>query len=318
MNPVCRLVFLGSSGFAVPALEALIGSKQFSLLAVFTQPDRLAGRHLHPSPTPVKLAAVRHDLSLHQPENVNAEEPQELLRKLQPDLLVTVAYGQKLNKAVRETALHGAINLHPSLLPELRGAAPIPFALWEGKAATGLTIFKLTTRMDAGPVYFQRQVDIFPNENSTGLSQRLAQSGALCLLEFLRNWTERPWEPVPQEEARATYCRKLEKADLNINWNSPASTVLNHIRALALEPGASTRFRGRQLKILAAELCPGSGSEQPGTVTAVAKNQGFSVLTGSGGLLIKTVQPAGKQAMPAWAFHLGARIVPGERLGDHA
>ncbi len=317
MSDFERIIFLGSPEFAVPSLKALIESERFKPIAVYTQPDRPGGRNLKLKATPVKELALAHNIPVFQPEDINSEDSLAVLAGLGADLLVTVAYGQKLNKAVRNSAVHGAINLHPSLLPELRGAAPIPFALWQGMVQTGISIFKLTGRMDAGPVYVSRPLFVFPDENATLLSDRLSRIGARFLLQFLNDWSEKHQEPIPQDETRASYCRKLEKADCILDWNQPAAEVRNHIRALSLLPGAYTYFRGQQLKILEADILEENSGLEPGSVVALIKNTGFTVQAGAGQLLIKHVQPAGKPAMSAWAYHLGARITPGERMEHH-
>jgi methionyl-tRNA formyltransferase len=314
MSDFERIIFLGSPEFAVPSLKALIESERFKPIAVYTQPDRPGGRNLKLKATPVKELALEHGIPVLQPDDINGEDSLAVLAGLGADLLVTVAYGQKLNKAVRNSAVHGAINLHPSLLPELRGAAPIPFALWQGMIQTGISIFRLTGRMDAGPILYSKPLFIFPSENATELAERLAYIGSRCLLQFLNDWSENQQEPIPQDENGATYCRKLEKADYILDWNQPAAEVRNHIRALSLLPGAYTYFRGQQLKVLEADIMEENSGSEPGSVVVLIKNTGFTVQAGTGQLLVKQVQPAGKPAMSAWAYHLGARITPGERM----
>jgi methionyl-tRNA formyltransferase len=342
MSPFYRIVFLGSPDFAVPALQALIESEQFKPVLVITQPDRPAGRNQQLMPTPVKQLALQHELPVLQPEDINHPDSVQQIAAYTPDLLVTVAYGEKLKKAVRNIAPHGAINLHPSLLPALRGAAPVPFAMW----ATGITIFKLVSRMDAGPIFQQKRYFIFPSENGTELLERLAYIGAQDLLEFLTKYFISPWEPTPQDETKATYCRKLEKADCRIDWKQPAIRIKQQICALSYTPGAYSLFRGFTLKILTAQVyqdeianplrsnpehgfptgkypldnlesyIPDASLVLPGTITAIIKNTGFVVSTCDGKLLITHVQPAGKKLMTAWAYHLGARLVVGESFAD--
>ncbi|MFO7659876.1 MAG: methionyl-tRNA formyltransferase [Candidatus Cloacimonadaceae bacterium] len=318
MSALNRIVFLGSSAFAVPALQKLIESDQFQPLAVITQPDKPGGRKLQLTQTPVKSLALEQGLELFQPEDINSPDSVEVLKKLAPDLLVTVAYGQKLKKAVRKCAQYGAINLHPSLLPELRGAAPIPFALWQGMIQTGVTIFRLASRMDAGPIYYQKQLYIFPNENATDLASRLAFIGAKCLLQFLSELTEQPWGPVEQDENKATYCRKLEKDDLLLDFTKQAQQLHNQIRALSLSPGAHTFLNQKQIKILEADVIDAVSDLPPGSITALSRNIGIVVQTGDRQLLLKQVQPAGKQIMSAWAFQVGARLAVGEVFDSHA
>jgi len=317
MSAFIRIIFLGSPTFAVPSLQRLIESERFKPIAVITQPDRPSGRKLQLQPMPVKLLALEHNISVLQPEDINNPEAIAQLITLKPDLLVTVAYGSKLKKAVRQSATLGAINLHPSLLPELRGAAPIPFALLNGFLQTGITIFQLTAKMDAGPVYVKKPYFIFPGENATDLTERLAYIGSKLLLEFLTNWSEQAWQPEPQDESQATYCRKLSKEDGLLDWQKPVSEVCNQIRAMSLLPGAFTYFRAQQLRILEVEIIESHSVLPPGSVTSLQKNVGFTVQALDKQLLIKTVQPAGKKVMSAWAFHLGSRIETRERMGSN-
>lgn len=317
MTALNRIVFLGSSSFAVPSLQKLIETEIFRPLAVITQPDKPGGRKLQMTPTPVKTLALGHGLELFQPEDINTPDSVQYLQNLAPDLLITVSYGQKLKKAVRESARCGAINLHPSLLPELRGAAPIPFALWQGLNQTGITIFKLTSRMDAGPVLYQKQLYIFPGENATDLTSRLAYIGSKCLLEYLNKWSEQPWEPIVQDESKATCCRKLEKDDLRLDLSKPARQLQNQIRALSLTPGAYSFIHGKQLKILEADVIEAQSDLPTGSITALEKNVGIVVQTGDQQLLLKQVQPAGKRMMSAWAYQVGARLSVGERFGHN-
>ncbi len=317
MTSLNRIVFLGSSSFAVPSLQKLIESERFRPLAVITQPDRPGGRKLQMTPTPIKTLALEHGLGLFQPEDINSPDSVKYLQNLTPDLLITVSYGQKLKKAVRESALQGAINLHPSLLPELRGAAPIPFALWQGADRTGITIYKLSSRMDAGPVLYQKQLYIFPGENATDLTSRLAYIGSKCLLEYLNKWSELPWEPVEQDESKATYCRKLEKDDLSLDFTKPAQQLQNQIRALSLSPGAYGSIIGKQLKILEADVLDENSDLPAGSITALQKNVGIVVQTGDKQLLLKQVQPACKQIMSAWAYQIGARLSIGEIFANN-
>jgi len=314
MNPHPRLVFLGSPAFALPSLHILTESERFKPLLVITQPDRPVGRSKRPMPTLVKQSALEAGIPVLQPENINQPDVIRQLQSLAPDLLITVAYGQKLGKAVRQCARQCAINLHPSLLPKLRGAAPVPFAIWQGFLQTGITIFRLNGRMDAGPIYQQRPFFLFPSENATDLLDRMGRLGAKELLSFLERFFAQPWEPVPQDEAQTTYCRKLERQDCLIDWHQPALHIHHQVRALALEPGAFTYFRGHSLKILESELTQKIAATPSGCIANIYKNTGFTVTTGDKLLLIRTVQPAGKQPMSAWAYHLGAKLLAGEEF----
>lgn len=314
MEEFKRIIFCGSHEFAVLSLENLIKSEQFCPIAVFTQPDRPAGRNLQPKPTPIKNLALEHNLPIFQPEDINSPDSLQQIKGLKPDLIIAIAYGLKIKKAVRDTARLGAINLHPSLLPELRGAAPVPFALWQGMAFTGLTIFQLSAKMDAGPIYLQKPFYIFPEENATELSERLSYIGSQLLLSFLQEWQNNPQNPVPQDESKATYCRKLDKEDCLIDWQKPALDIQNQIRALSITPGAYTIFRAKQLKVLQVEIIDKNSDLPTGSIVKVLKNIGIVVQVKDKQLLLKTVQPAGKPIMDAWAYNLGARLQTGERF----
>jgi len=316
MDDFKRIVFCGSHDFAVSPLEELINSQRYKPLAVITQPDRPAGRNLKLKPTPVKELALKHNLKVYQPQDINSADTVELLKAFNPDFIVVIAYGLKVKKAVRDTAIYGAVNLHPSLLPELRGAAPVPFALFNGMTNTGLTIFELSAKMDAGAIYRQQPCYIFPTENATELLERLSYIGSRMLVRFLDDFFANPWQPIPQDEQKATYCRKLDKDDLLINWNKTALEISNQIRALALSPGAYTLHRDKQLKILSADIIERTSDLHPGSIVSLLKNTGFMIQAQEKQLLIRTVQPAGKQAMSAWAYHLGARLEIGEKFGQ--
>lgn len=314
MDEFSRIVFCGSHEFAVLSLQTLIKSDQFCPIAVITQPDRPAGRNLQPKPTPIKALAMEYNMPIFQPEDINSAQSLEQIKSLKPDLIIAIAYGLKIKKAVRESAKFGAINLHPSLLPELRGAAPVPFALWQGKPFTGLTIFQLTSKMDAGPIYLQKPCYIFPDENATDLSERLAYIGSQMLLTLLQDWQNNPQQPIPQDETKATYCRKLDKEDCLIDWSKPAHDIQCQIMALAFTPGAYTMFRNKQLKVLFTEIIDKNSDLPVGSIVKVLKNIGIIIQTKDKQLLLKTVQPAGKQIMDAWSYSLGARLQIGERF----
>ncbi len=305
-----RLIFIGSSEFGLPALQRLL--EHDPPLLVVTQPDRPAGRRLKPRPCAVAEFAASRQLPLWQPEQINAADSLARISKLQPDLLITASYGGMLGKELRKSARFGAINLHPSLLPLYRGASPITAALLKGDSLTGVTIFKLTSRLDAGPILIQQKLPILPEDNFSSLQSRLSELAADLLLRLLERY--RSGEPPVQQQdhSQASYTSKLLKSDLQIDWNQPALAVLNRIRAFSLEPGAFT-WRGEQsLKILEAETLPEPANGLPGSITEIIRNTGFSVNCQDRQLLIRSVQPAGKRIMDAWAYQLGARLQPGE------
>lgn len=308
-----RIVFLGSSAFALPALQALAGERKHELALVVTQPDKPKGRSGKPVPTPVGELAAKLGIRILKPENINKSEIRDKLAETNPDILVTASFGAIIGKKIRELAPFGAINIHPSLLPRYRGASPIQSALLAGDKETGISIFRLEARLDAGPILLQERLKILPKENHTALEQRLAISSAALLKKYLAEPDSYPTRP--QSESLASYCGKIEKKDLLIDWSQPAEAIHNRIRAFSLEPGAITYLEGQSLKILETRILDPLATPRPGFFREVYKNQGFSIDTLDNELLVTLLQPAGRKAMSAWAFQLGARLVPKQRFG---
>lgn len=306
-----RIVFCGTSEFAIPALRAL--SYESHPLLVISQPQKPQGRKLIPQPSELARCAMELDLKVFTPGDINSEESLETVQAFAPELIVTASYGALLKKRLRSLAPL-CLNLHPSLLPLLRGATPIQSALLQGFETTGLTIFQMSARMDAGPILVQETVHIATNDNYSRLHHRLANLGAEALIRLLRDPSAHPARP--QEESQATYCHKFEREHLRLDWNSPAAALRDQIRAFALEPGAWTLRSDKPLKIMASELCEGPLNGPPGSIAALVKNTGFAVNCADQTLLITQVQPAGKKIMDAWAFQLGARMKPGELIGS--
>jgi len=307
-----RVIFIGSSEFGIPALRELLLSQNHQVLAVITQPDKPKGRSGTPSPTPIGSFILEHTekCPLYKPENINSPEMIKLLTALDPDILVTASYGAMIGKALRTLGKYKAVNLHPSLLPKLRGASPIQHAILCGENLTGTSLFRLNARLDAGDILLQRQLCICEKENYLSLHNRLAELSKDVLMDYLASPDS--YKPQPQNDASASYCGKFDKADYNINWNETAEHILSQIRAFAPEPGAYTFLNGKQLKILEAE--PGQEDKAnglrsiPGKLHKLYKNIGLGIETGSDELIIKMVQPAGKKPMPAWAYYLGLRV----------
>ncbi len=306
-----RIVFCGSSLFGVPALTALV-EKGYTLL-VISQPDAPRGRKLRLLPSPLAEAALLLDLPLLRPPDVKAPDVLEQVRAFDPSIIVTASYGAMLKKPLRALPPLGAINLHPSLLPLLRGASPIRYALLEGRPITGVTLFRLTAKMDAGPILMQQQIPILPQDDHSSLHQLLSTLAASMLLHYLDHYTV--IDATPQDDALATYCHKLEREHARLNWSVPAIEVFNRVRAFAEEPGAFCPFRDAELKILSASLTDEPISGTPGSISAIIKNHGFRVNCADRQLLINKVQPSGKAAMSSWAYHLGARLSEGETMG---
>ncbi|MBC7346077.1 MAG: methionyl-tRNA formyltransferase [Clostridia bacterium] len=311
-----RLVFFGTPAFALPTLEALLESPH-RVLGVVTQPDRPKGRRRLLAPPPVKEAAAARGLPIWQPANLREPAFLSLLRGLEPEVAVVVAYGKILPPAVLDLPRHGCINVHASLLPRYRGAAPIHWAVINGESETGVTTMYMAPALDAGDIILQRAVAIGTRETTGALHDRLARLGADLLLETLDLLEAGKAPRRPQDEALASYAPPLQPEDERIDWQWPAAVIFNRVRGLNPWPGAYTTWRGKRLKIWWVE--PGAlaaREARPGQVLAVG-GEGFSVACGSGqALLVKELQPEGKAPMEAAAFVRGYRLAPGEYLGD--
>jgi methionyl-tRNA formyltransferase len=307
-----RIIFFGTPLFAVPSLDALIQGPD-ELAAVVSQPDRPTGRGLRAEPPPVARHARDAGVPVLQPEKLNADAV-ERIRELAPDLIVTAAYGRILRPAVLSIPKHGCLNVHASLLPRQRGAAPIPRAILDGDALTGVTIFRLDEGMDTGPILLQRITPILTDDTTGALTDRLARIGALALTDAcdrIRSGTARF---VPQREDLATYAPMLAKEDGICDFARPADQIDRFVRAYHPWPGAAVRFRGESLKIARVEpvdLFP--AGDRPGVIVACDPSPIVAALPGTVRLL--RVQPAGKREMDADAWARGARIAPGERIG---
>jgi len=310
-----NIVFFGSSQFAVPALKALIKSGH-KIPCVVTQPDRKKGRGLHLSTTEVKMVAEDASLKIYQPANINSPEAVNYLKSLLPDLFVVVAYGQILSQEVLDIPKIFSINIHASLLPKYRGAAPINRAIIRGEKNTGITIIKLVKEMDAGPIILQKSIDIEELDTAFNLEEKLAKMGAGLLPETLKAIENNKYELKAQDERGVSLAPKLKKEDARIDWEKPAREIYNLIRGCFLKPGAFTYYQGRLLKIYKAETspCVHSIAGAPGEIAQVSKD-GLVVVTGEGNLTIKELQIEGKRRMTVEDFIAGHKIKIGERLG---
>jgi len=311
ISPIIRTIFIGTPDFAVPALQKLTDTR-FRPELIITQPARPQGRRLKIVPSPVKQAAESSGFTVIEPESIKDPEVFKRLERLEPDIIITVAYGGFLPENILSLPPHGCINIHPSLLPEYRGATPINHALFDGKRYTGLTIAKMVTRMDSGPVLLQKEVPVRDEDNYTSLSERLANIGAELLIETLTKLERGEIKEEKQNESDATYCYKLKKEDMLLNWNTRAIDIHNRVRGLALEPGAITFFRGRRIKVMETELLDEPKNREPGVISDVIKKRGIVVSTRDKRIILTRVQPAGKRIMTAFEFNLGARIETGE------
>lgn len=309
-----RVLFFGTSDFAVPTLRALAaaGAERFEIAAVVTQPDRPAGRGRALARSPVKDAAEGLGLPVRQPERVRDPDFLEAAREAAPDAIVLASFGQIIPRKLLALPPLGPINLHGSLLPAYRGAAPIQYALLDGCEHTGVTTMWMAPALDAGDILLQRRVPVEPNDNAGTLAGRVAEAGAPLMLETLDRLAAGNCPRAPQDDSRATYAPSIGPGEAEIRWQEPAARCRNRVRAMAPRPGAHTRVAGRRLKVWRASM--EAGEAEPGFVARVGRD-GVAVGTGGGLLLLEEVQPENGRAMPAGAWARGARLAPGDRLG---
>ena len=305
-----RIMFFGTSAFAVPSLEQVVGARHTVVLCV-TQPDRPQGRGLGVEPSPVKQAALRLELPLAQPERLDASA----FQSLQPDIGVVVAYGKLIRRELLDLPRHGMLGVHPSLLPKHRGAAPVAWALLNGDQETGVTIFRLNERLDAGALLRQRRVSIGSDEDTGTLTDRLARLGAEELVNGLEHMATQQAIWTPQDEAQATLAPKLTKTQGRIDWSQPAEAIERLVRATIPWPGAATQFKGETVKVWRAKSGRsdhGPADPQPGTVVHVSADA-IGIATGSGILDLLDVQPAGRRRMTVQEFLAGHPVTVGDR-----
>jgi len=303
---------MGSPTFAVPILEALI--EHHEVVGVLTQPDKPAGRGRKLKAPPVKEIALKHDIPVFQPHSARSEEAIVWLRERNPLVIVVAAYGQILPPEVLALPPHGCLNVHASLLPRHRGAAPVAAAILAGDRETGVTIMLMDEGLDTGPILAQRSCPIGPDETTASLSEKLSHLGAELLLEVLPKWVCGEIRPRPQQ-GEATYARLLRKKDGLIDWTLPAWEIERRVRAYNPWPSAYTYWDGKLLKIWRAAVATTTTPERrPGLVIKVDGEIG--VVCGEGVLLLKEVQLQGKRAMPAIAFSRGHRNFVGSVLSN--
>ena len=306
-----NLVFLGTPEFAVPTLEALI-SAGHNILEVVTQPDRPKGRHQIFEPSPVKQAALRHDLPVWQPERIRHADSVAHLRALAPDAMVIVGYGQIIPQSIIDLAPFGIVNVHASLLPELRGAAPIQWSIARGYEKTGVTTMRIDAGLDTGDIALQWETAVDPDETAPELSPRLAAAGANLLVETLAGLADGSLQPRAQDSSRATLAPILKKEDGRIDWTLPAKTIHNLIRGLQPWPGAFTIFRGQSLHLWRSRLVAEKRNLLPG---ALVQENGVFAVAGDGACLeLLELQLEGRKRMPAVVFANGHRLTTIEQL----
>ena len=305
---------MGTPDFAVPVLAALAETHQ--VVGVVTQPDRPSGRGRRLAPSPVKQVALERGLPLAQPQSLRTPEAMVQLATWKPEVIVVAAFGQILRQDVLDLPTYGCLNVHGSLLPRWRGAAPVSAAILAGDEVTGVTIMQMDTGLDTGTVLTQREEPIRPNDTQAALEERLARRGAALLVETLPAYLTGDLPPWPQSEEGITYARRLRKENGRLDWSRPAVELGRQVRAFHPWPGAFTTWRGRRLNVLYATPLPTwQGDTPPGTVIALA-DDGVAVATGEGALRLEEVQLAGKRRMDISAFLCGQRDCVGSRLGQ--
>jgi methionyl-tRNA formyltransferase len=306
-----RVVFMGAPKFAVPVLEVL--SRVYHVVGVVTQPDRRVGRGRHPAQGAVKRAALDLGLELYQPLCMATAQSVARLASWTPDVVVVAAIGFMLPQEVLDVPPHGCINVHASLLPRWRGAAPIAAAILNGDAVTGVTIMQMDAGLDTGAILAQREEPILADDTRATLSARLSRLGADLLIETLAAYLAGELVPRPQPEEGITYAETLRKADGLLDWSRPADDLGRCVRAYSPWPGTFTTWRGQRLKVLRATPAAGwQGDAPPGTVVTVA--DGVAVATGEGALRLEMVQLAGKRPVNGAAFVRGQRNFVGSQL----
>ncbi|MFO7542679.1 MAG: methionyl-tRNA formyltransferase [Thiobacillus sp.] len=304
-----RILFAGTPPFAAAALNALAEAGH-DIVQVLTQPDRPAGRGMKLSPSAVKQAAQARGLPVYQPVSLKAPEVQAELRAVDADVMVVAAYGLILPQAVLDLPRLGCLNIHASLLPRWRGAAPIQRAILAGDAETGITIMQMDAGLDTGAMLNTVVVPIRDSDTAASLHDTLAEVGAASIVATLADLPARV--PEAQDDAQATYAAKLSKAEAQLDWTQPATENARAVRAFNPVPGAWTRLDGVPLKVWAAQACDGSG--QPGVVLRAEGDQ-LVVACGSDALALQEIQPAGSKRMTAAAFLAGRALPPGTCLG---
>jgi methionyl-tRNA formyltransferase len=302
-----RIVFMGSPQFAVPSLDAIFSSTH-EVVAVVTQPDRPKGRNLLPQPPPVKIAAHRLGIPVLQPVTTKSDVFLQEIKSFRPDLLVVVAYGEILRRALLNLPPYGVVNLHASLLPKYRGAAPIPWAILRGESHTGATTMMINEVMDGGPIVLQEECPILPADTSDTLAKKIANLGAPLLKRTVDLLQRKEITPEPQDLTQVTYAPKLRKEDGLIDWNNPAPWISRQIRAFDPWPGSFSNFRGMRVKFWLAHPNEGKSTGSPGTVIAVMKHS-FQIACGEGTILeVLEIQPENKPRYPAADFIHGYSI----------
>ena len=306
-----RVIFAGTPEFAAVALESLIAAGH-AIPLVLTQPDRPAGRGMKLVPSVVKQVALQHNLAVAQPVNLKSADSWETLRAVQADVMVVAAYGLLLPAEVLAIPRLGCLNIHASLLPRWRGAAPIQRAILAGDEKTGITIMQMDVGLDTGAMCLVRELPIAPDDTAQSLHDKLAQQGGEAIVAALRQLHGGTLPHQPQDNALATYASKLTKAEGQVDWSADAQVIERTVRAYQPFPVAYTSWHGEPLRVFGAQIRQGRGA--PGVVLAAGKD-GIEVACGHGSLLLTELQKTGGKRMPVAAFLSGNSVVPGETFG---
>ncbi len=327
-----KIVFFGTPQFAVPTLEALLTTPEFQVVAVVTQPDKRRGRGSELSPSAVKSVAQAHQIPVWQPKSVKKDaETLEKLKATEADVFVVVAYGQILSQTILEMPKFGCVNVHGSLLPHYRGAAPIQWCLYHGETETGITTMLMGAGMDTGAMLLKSGLSIALLDNAHDLAVKLSPLGANLLIETLPKLVNQQIQPIPQDDRQATYAPLIKKENYELDWSRGAIELHNQIRGFY--PNCTTSFRGTILKTMATvpiastiqlpsefaslqSIVSEASNRTPGGVVAIAKNLGAIIQTGDGLLFLREVQLAGKRSQSGWDFANGSRLEVGEVLGQ--
>lgn len=310
-----KVIFMGTPDFAVPVLQGLLEAKEHEVMAVYTQPDKARGRSKRLVFTPVKELAVAHGIPVYTPSRIKEPEAVRELKNIPCDVIVVAAFGQILSKEILEYPKYGCINVHASLLPRWRGAAPIQWAVLEGDEKTGITTMQMNEGLDTGDILLKEEIVIAPDETGESLHDRMAPLGSDLLLETLRQAQAGELNPVRQEDKNSTYAVMLNRELGRIDWTWEAEKIERYIRGLNSWPGAYTRFRGKTLKLWRAGLTDEDTGQKAGTIVTVEPDS-FTVQTGKGCLRLLEVQLEGKKRMDTGSFLRGVTVEPGERLCD--
>ncbi|CRK80537.1 methionyl-tRNA formyltransferase [Neobacillus massiliamazoniensis] len=312
-----KIIFMGTPDFSVPILRQII-EDGYDVIGVVTQPDRPVGRKKVLTPPPVKVEAVKHGIPVYQPEKIREKGELEKILALHPDIIVTAAYGQILPKELLDAPKYGCINVHASLLPELRGGAPIHYAIMQGKKKTGVTIMYMVEKLDAGDMLTNVEVAITDEDNVGTMHDKLSLAGANLLKDTLPLLLEGKLTPIPQNHDKATFAANIKREQEKIDWMKTGEEIFNHIRGLNPWPVAFTTIGGQVMKVWQAEKVPGLKNEVPGTIFKIEPD-GFIVGTGNDtAIKITELQPSGKTKMMSEEFlrGSGSKMTIGCKLGD--